>query len=223
MLLFPTGRPVSPRWRWAVGAFVLAGLLFVVQMGTEPDALHEPGTRSYLELPFYHSIDGFWQVVTLLGPPQLALIVTSLALRYRRGGETERRQLLWLVLAVIVAFAANLQRYVTGDGPILLLLSFQLIPAAVAIAIVRYQLFDIRLVVSRTVLYLLLTLGVIAAYVALVDRAGRGAAARGRQLGAGHDGDRGRVQPGAAAPPAPRRPAAVRGPRGPGTGHVPGR
>ncbi len=136
-------------------------------MGTQLDALQEPGTRSYLELPFYHSIDGFWQVVTLLGPPQSALIVTSLALRYRRGGEPNAGSCsgwCWGHRGV----RANLQRYVTGDGPILLLLSFQLIPAAVAIAIVRYQLFDIRLVVSRTVLYLLLTLGVIAAYVALV-------------------------------------------------------
>lgn len=168
LLLFPTGRVPSRGWRCAVYACVVHGVLFTLWMGTGPAELDEPGVRSYLELPFYAALDPLWQVVTVAGVPLLALVVVSLILRYRRGTELERRQLLWLVLAVAIAVAANLQRYVTGDGPILLLLSFQLVPVAVAIAIVRYQLFDIRLVVSRTVLYLLLTAGVIGCYVGLV-------------------------------------------------------
>ena len=57
---------------------------------------------------------------------------------------------MWLILALLIILALNLERLLTGDGPILLLLSVVLIPIALAIAIVRYQLFDIRVVLSRT-------------------------------------------------------------------------
>lgn len=53
-------------------------------------------------------------------------------------------------------------------GPVLGLLVIALIPAAVAVAILRYQLLDIRLVVSRTLVYSLLTAGAAGAYVGLV-------------------------------------------------------
>lgn len=181
LLLFPDGRTPSPRWRWTVYAFVIAGLLFVTWLGTEPGEL-VPGIRSYLVLPFYDSLSWLWSVAMVLGLPQGLIVIASLIVRYRRGDETTRRQLLWFLLAVILAFAMNAQRFVTGDGPILLLLGFGLIPAAVAIAIVRHQLFDIRLVVSRTVTYLLLTAAVVAGYVGLVamlDNAVR------RQIGLG--------------------------------------
>jgi signal transduction histidine kinase len=168
LLLFPTGRVPSPGWRWMVYVVVAHGVLFTLWMGTEPNAGVEAGAQSYLALPFYDALDPLWQVVTVAGLPMLTLIAASLVVRYRRGDEKERRQLLWLVLAVGVALVANLQRYVTGEGPILLLLSFQLVPLAVAIAIVRYQLFDIRLVVARAVLYAVLTAAVVAVYVTLV-------------------------------------------------------
>jgi hypothetical protein len=60
------------------------------------------------------------------------------------------------------------------------LLTFPLIPAAITVAMLRHQLFDVRLVVSRAVLYLLLTGGVVAGYAALIavlDRVLRGAGA----------------------------------------------
>ena len=62
----------------------------------------------------------------------------------------------------------NAQRFVTADGPILLLLSFLFIPAAIAVAIVRYQVFDIRLVLSRTLLYTLMVALIIARYAGIV-------------------------------------------------------
>ena len=62
----------------------------------------------------------------------------------------------------------NLQRWFTGDGPILLLLSVAFVPVAIAIAIVRHGLLDIRLVLSRALLYGLLVGVVIAVYAGLV-------------------------------------------------------
>ena len=75
---------------------------------------------------------------------------------------------MWLILALLIILALNAERFLTGDGPILLLLSVVLIPIALAIAIVKYQLFDIRVVLSRTLLYGLTIAVVIAIYIGVV-------------------------------------------------------
>ena len=95
-------------------------------------------------------------------------MIASLVWRYYRGGDRERRQLQWLLLAVVVDLVINTQRVITAEGPILLLLSFVTIPVAIGIAVVRYQLLDIQLVVSRTLLYGLVIALVIAAYAGIV-------------------------------------------------------
>lgn len=169
LLRFPTGREESPRWRWAGYAWIVDGLLFALQMGTSPDPFGpDAGVQSYLLLPGHAELEPLWTAGNLISSALAVLIVARLLVRYRRGSDMVRRQLLWLLLAVVLAFAANAQRFVTGDGPVLLLLAFQLVPVAVAVAIVRHQLFDIRLVVSRTVLYLALTAAVAGVYIALV-------------------------------------------------------
>jgi hypothetical protein len=76
--------------------------------------------------------------------------------------------MMWLILAMMIILTLNAERFLTGDGPILLLLSVVLIPIALAIAIVRYQLFDIRVVLSRTLLYGLTIALVIGVYVGAV-------------------------------------------------------
>ena len=103
----------------------------------------------------------------------------QLVLRFVRGGETVRQQLLWLVVAVILVVLVNAPVWfsIPTGGEILLLLSFPLIPAAVTIAVLRHGMYDVRIVLSRLVLYVLLTAGVIAVYigiVALLDRMLRG-------------------------------------------------
>ena len=95
-------------------------------------------------------------------------VVVALVMRYRRGAERTRRQLLWLILAVVVILGVNVQRLVTGDGPILLLLSSVLLPTAIGVAIVRHELFDIRLVLSRTLLYALVLSVIVAVYAGSV-------------------------------------------------------
>ncbi|MDP3208700.1 MAG: histidine kinase, partial [Rhodoglobus sp.] len=82
--------------------------------------------------------------------------------------ETRRRQFFWLLLALIVILVLNSQRWLTGDGPVLLLLSSTLVPIAIAIAVLRHRLLDIRLVVSRTLLYVIASIVVIAVYAGLV-------------------------------------------------------
>ena len=150
LLLFPDGRLPSPRWRWLVWATFAALFIGVVGWITAPD--------SYV-------VNTVVQVADLT--VTVAAIV-SLVQRYRGGTEQIRGQILWLVLAVLVILVLNMQRAITGQGPELLLLSFVCVPVAITIAIVRYQLLDIRLVVSRAVLYGALIAIVLAGYVALV-------------------------------------------------------
>jgi two-component system, NarL family, sensor kinase len=170
LLLFPSGRPASTRWRWLIWAAVADGMLFTLSFAG-------PGTTAFgrrqvapdLTVPSYRHLAPLWTAGNLGFPVILALAIASLAVRYRRGGDAERRQLLWLVLACLVVFVyAGLWWGLAGTGPILGLLVIPLIPAAVTVAILRYQLLDIRLVFSRTLAYAIVT-GVLAGvYAGLV-------------------------------------------------------
>lgn len=150
LLVFPDGRLPSQRWRWLVWA-ALGGLaLAVVGWYTAPDDLIMNVVIQLSDI-----------VVT-------GAAIVSLVQRFRRGEEMVRGQILWLVLAVLVIVVLNIERVITGRGPEMLLLSFICVPVAIAIAVVRYRLLDIRLVVSRTLLYGSLVAVVLIAYVGLV-------------------------------------------------------
>lgn len=169
--LYPNGRPLAGRWRWLVPTTVAWGLLtgavLVLQPGpltTEPIA--DPSAI----------LDGRAQdVVTAVTPfataGMVAISLLSVGLLVRRlirSSGAERLQLLWFVWAVAIYVLLNAQRGLTGDGPILYLLTIPLIPAAAMIAIVRHQLYDIYLVINRTFVYGMLTVSIVAFYFAVV-------------------------------------------------------
>jgi two-component system, NarL family, sensor kinase len=170
LLLFPDGRPAGSRWRWLIWAIVVEGVLFDLSFAA-PDS-QTFGSRSvtpYLALPLYHRLGALWAASNIAWAALFMLVLASLVVRYRRGGDVERRQLLWLLLAVLVVLAyAGVPWGIFGRGPVLGLLVIPLIPAAVTVAILRYQLLDIRLVVSRALVYGLLTAAAAGAYVGLV-------------------------------------------------------
>ena len=168
LLLFPDGRPLSRRWRWVVVAVAVTGPLFAMEMGAGPGA-PEPGfPEPYLTLSFYDRLDWLWQLAEIRTAAAMLLGVLSLVLRYRRGTDIERRQLLWLLLATVTAVLASIPWGLIAGTPVFVLFAIPLIPISVAIGIVRYQLFDIRFAVSRALAWLLLALAVVAAYALLV-------------------------------------------------------
>jgi signal transduction histidine kinase len=173
--LFPTGKPLSRRWAvlcWLTLGNAALGNMFV---GPTP----EYGASSFLVAPWWAVTESIGSVVTSL---ILFASVASLIVRFIRGSETVRQQVLWLLVAVILVIVINVPIWFTipTGRNLLLLLSFPLIPAAATVAVLRPRLYDVRIVLSRVVVYTVLTAGVIVIYVGLVavlDQVLRGAGA----------------------------------------------
>jgi len=168
LLLFPEGRAVSSRWRQVAWAVALTSPLFVLEIGLSPEPLTDELAPGYLTLQQYDDLSVLWTVSELRTSLALLLAAVSLVVAYRRGDELRRRQLLWLVLAAILVIAVVIPWSFVSGTPVLVLFAIPLIPVAVTVGIVRAQLLDIRLVVSRALAWLLLSIGALAGYVVLV-------------------------------------------------------
>jgi two-component system, NarL family, sensor kinase len=167
LLLFPDGRPLSRGWRWVVLAVIITAPLFALEMGALSDA--PPGyPTGYLTMPFYDRLGPLWPFNELRILASLVLALVALFVRYRRGTETQRRQLLWLLLALLVALVAVVPWSFVSGTPVAVLFTIAMVPLAVTVAIIRHQLLDIRLAISRLLAWVLLSLAVVVAYGALV-------------------------------------------------------
>jgi hypothetical protein len=162
LLLYPTGRLLSRRWRpvaWAAGGW---GVLTVVVMALSPELGPIPGHDNPIGVPgavgdlltrAAESGVVFWPFVALL-----MLSVAVLAVRFGRARGVERQQLKWLTYAASLAVVANFfwpAHWFTGG--ILPWLSVWAIPVAIGVAILRYRLYDIDRLINRTLVYGLLT------------------------------------------------------------------
>ncbi len=175
LLLYPTGRLPSRRWR-PVAWLAAAGLALSVpgQALSQGGLEGFPDVENPLGIPGAAAVAGLGLMLLLLA--MLASIV-SLFVRYRRAGWTERQQLKWLLYAVAVVGAAFvvvgvlestvaslsddvINATVTGAATA--------IPFAMGIAILRHGLFDIDLVINRTLVYVGLTAALVGAYVGAV-------------------------------------------------------
>lgn len=173
LLLFPDGRPPSRRWLWAVLAVIVTAPLFAIEMGAAPEP-SEPGVPiGYLTFAAYGALQPLWTATEVRNLLALSLGLAALGVRYRRGSDVERRQLLWLLLAVLIALIVILPWGLVAGTPVEVLLAIPLIPIAVTVAIVRYELLDIRLVVARLLAWVMLLLAVVVAYAALVALMGQ--------------------------------------------------
>ena len=173
LLLFPTGRPPAPRW-WPV--VWLGGLGLLAQLARE---VLTPGGEqlSGHENPFGLSgAPGLLKLLRLLEPLfALAVLaaIGSLVVRLRRARGIERQQLKWFVytavMALVVLVAASLLLPDLMEGPLGSVL-WGAVPvslaAAVALAVLRYRLYEIDRLVNRTLVYGLLTVLLAVVYAA---------------------------------------------------------
>jgi MFS family permease len=166
-LYFPDGRLPSPRWRWEVWLAGLGIVITIVPTAFAPGPLASPTIQNPLGIPGFHELDGLLAlsnlVVSLIVLPTA---IASLIFKYRRGSPTVRAQLKWFALVALVA-VAGFTAAVVGIAPIgdlgwlVGLIGLLLLPIAIGIAILRYHLYEIDRIVSRTIAYLVVT-GVLA-------------------------------------------------------------
>ena len=167
LLLTPTGKLPSPRWRWwaAVTAATPALLLGAVTLFTRPAGRHAQPLRSPLDL---QALDGglLAAYLTAFAVVISAVLVAavSLVVRFRRARGVERQQLRWVALAtVLVAVFAAVDLVALALGaywlaPVVGGLNPPILSAAIGAAILRYRLYDLDRIISRTLAYGLLTL-----------------------------------------------------------------
>jgi hypothetical protein len=168
--LFPDGRPVSPRWRIGLWLAVVAATAEALRAAFEPGPM-EP---SSIENPA--GVEGFPSGLAglPLGPVAVGVVLASVAVRFRRSHGVERQQLKWLAYAGAVMlgslFLANAVEPHRLSGALYALgfLALAFLPVAVAVAILRYRLYEIDRVISRTLVYGSVTVVLGAAYVGLV-------------------------------------------------------
>ncbi|THG30135.1 hypothetical protein [Naasia lichenicola] len=172
LMLFPSGRLPSRRWRAVFWITVGAILLSVVSStfsrtttrtgSTEVNPIATPGP--WADLAF--SVGEVGLVVGLVAA------IASLAVRYRRGGLLERQQLKWVLfcaafLALIgpFAFAFYFESVLVQIAIAAILVA---LPIAIAIAVLRYRLYAIDRIISRTASYAIVTALVVGAYSLVV-------------------------------------------------------
>jgi hypothetical protein len=172
-LLFPTGKPLTPRWRWVVAlAIGTAGFFLVAaSLAARLGPFDESGYPWTIPNPIgFISEDTFDNVFGLPFGIALGTLTTlsviSVFLRYRRAGTIERQQLKWLLFAIGLFAAAYIPAGLTsgelegvGGGilDVLFLFGVLAFPIAIGIAILRYRLFDIDVIIRRTLTYALVT------------------------------------------------------------------
>ena len=184
-VLFPDGRTPSRRWRRFVGAvLVVVAVVTVVAMFRPDPDVEGLGVRNPLGIGPAHVGNG-WHFL-LLGPVLLLAFgaapaaLAALIARQRKAVGKARAQLQWLLLGfvsclLILAAGSVVPSPGGAGGHYGLAVAFAMIPLSVAVAVVRYGLFDIELVVNRAIVYAALTALGLAAYAGLLAATGAGA------------------------------------------------
>src|SRR3954463_6578751 len=173
-LIFPDGHLISRRWRFAV-AFVVVAVAAGVMGSLIGATTATEGVRNPFAVPELEQmaevLGGFASVTSVIG---FALAAAAVWIRYRRGGAIERQQLKWLLavasLATIffpIAFIVPVQA-IGNVAFILGSLTLVALPLAIAVAILRYRLFEIDRIISRTLSYAIVTGLLGAVFVAVI-------------------------------------------------------
>jgi hypothetical protein len=174
VLLFPTGKLLSPRWRvvgWTAGVVIVAS---VVTLALRPGPIENfPSARNpFGGPPFVEWVEAAGGV---LGPACFVAAIISLILRFRRSRGEERQQIKWFAYASALGFMAIL--FVTlFDLPVVDERTDALVehvvwtvaplslPVSAGVAILRYRLYDIDVIINRTLVYGTLTAMLAAVY-----------------------------------------------------------
>jgi hypothetical protein len=183
-LLVPDGRLRSRRWRPVAATAIAVGVLVLVGSALAPVELEDIGIANPYALagPGGDLAEAVGGLSTLLWLVVLVVSLASVVLRFRSSTGIERQQLRWVVAGAAGAVAGLLggalapQRTVVSS---ILYAGVLCVPAAVAVAVLRYRLWDLDRLISRTLTYTLVTALLVVPYLLIVPAAGRLAAGSG--------------------------------------------
>jgi hypothetical protein len=175
-LLFPDGRPPTPRWRpfgWFVAGVIVLGTISVAlwpETAAGFDFVNHP-------LGIEVATDTLNPVETLLYGLGL-VAMSSMLVRLRRSKGVERQQIKWFAYAVAVLATSAILAYVVSESmgvvwlgwvsSVLVIVSVVGMPVAVGIAILRYRLYNIDVLINRTLVYGSLTAVLVVVYLGSV-------------------------------------------------------
>jgi hypothetical protein len=180
LLLFPTGRLPSPRWRpvaWGVGA-ILA--VYTVVNALAPVPMHErmPAVMNPLRIDALAGLYALLDETDWIFLLVILVCAASVLARFRTARGAERQQLKWFAYAagvVALFFILELTLFEPGlvglpvlVGDALFSLAALALPVAVGVAILRHRLYDIDLIINRTLVYAVLTGALAAVYLGSV-------------------------------------------------------
>ena len=169
-LLFPDGHLPSRRWRPVAWGLAIATTLWAVAFAfqqadySDADNQHIPNPYTTPRLASIADVSRVWLSFAVLA--LLAATVASLVVRYRRSQGVEREQIRWLMFAGVVTIGWFALPIDHGTGSIADFIQgfvLMLIPISIGIAILQYRLYDIDVVLRKTVV-----VGVLAAFIGVV-------------------------------------------------------
>ena len=169
LLLFPDGRLPSPRWRPVAWCAVLGLIGLVVGTALDPGPL-----ENFPQIMNPYGVDSLILdavAVTgyILASTSMVASAVSLIVRTRRAGRVERQQIKWLAyggaVAVGTVFVGGVIAVWIGEvGISLIIIGLLGVPIFTGVAIARYRLYDIDIVINRTLVYGALTAALVAVY-----------------------------------------------------------
>ena len=174
-LIFPDGRLLSRRWRWivALAIFAVSASGLAQLFGPTPVGVAETPNPFYVPAlaPLMQFLDGFssWCSIIGFGGAVLAVVI-----RYRDGDVVLRQQLKWLAAVATIGALALPFAFIFPSGALTNAaffvgnLALLALPIAIAVAVLRYRLFEIDRIISRTIGWALVSGVIGAAFVALV-------------------------------------------------------
>jgi hypothetical protein len=186
VLLFPDGRLPGPRWRWALWAYLavaalwIAGTILISVWAIVGHHIQVDSSGNLLAIDHPTGWAAWWAAVQGLFFPVLGVCwlasVAGQVVSYRSSSGERRLQLKWLIGGSAIAVVGGLLAVPFSDSPdralhiggSLALLAVLALPLSMGVAILRYRLYDIDRILSRTVAYAIITGLLVGVYAGLV-------------------------------------------------------
>jgi hypothetical protein len=181
ILLFPDGRLPSPRWRWPVGGYLtlaVADVIVQAQMSIYAITHHrtQVDTSGQLIISNGHAYGAFFAPIGLIFFASWIVAVVYQVVSWRRAAGERRQQLSWLMAggaAALISFLAAIPAGALphGVGEVVsdvLLIGIAALPVGIGVAVLKYRLYEIDRIISRTLAYAIVTGLLVGVYAGLV-------------------------------------------------------